>query len=354
MKRVVFVLPSCENGGAQRVLLTLLASLDPSTFSAELVVFQEATDLVHLVPPHVPVFCLNRARLRSALPGLLQTLMARRPDVVVSTLGYVNLAVLAMRPLLAGAPRMIIRESNLPSLALPSLKGTAFLRAGYKLLYRFADVVIAQSDQMGSELCAFGVAPERVVQLHNPVDVDAVRRRAAQPTREPGDGPRFVTAGRLIWHKGHDRLLEMFAKVDQKARLLIMGAGPERKALEIRALELGLASRVTFGGFVAEPWAAFAGADAFVLPSRWEGMPNAALEALACGTPVIATPESGGLPEVAAEAQAGAVTLAAAGAPFLEALRKTSPRTDVTLRSSLLPQSFTLQTVAATFAHLLA
>ena len=79
-----------------------------------------------------------------------------------------------------------------------------------------------------------------------------------------------------------------------RVRLTILGEGPLRACLERLAHTRGVADRVRFAGFQENPYACFARADAFVLSSRFEGFPNVVLEALACSTPVIATPALGG------------------------------------------------------------
>ena len=107
-------------------------------------------------------------------------------------------------------------------------------------------------------------------------------------------------------------------------------------------------------GFVAAPWAHMAGADAVLLPSRWEGMANAALEALACGTPVVSTPEAGGVAELAAEAPIGAVTVVAMGEAFVAALAAMHTGTHVAARPSLLPERYGLNAAAVAFAAVLA
>ena len=129
----------------------------------------------------------------------------------------------------------------------------------------------------------------------------------------------------MVRQKGFERLLSTLAELPVAARLTILGEGPDRDALTQQVEGFGLAERVTLPGFVPDAAPYYAGADAFVMPSRWEGMPNAALEALACGTPVIATPESGGLAELAESSPPGAVTIAAAGDAFVAAMRAVQP-----------------------------
>lgn len=351
---MVFLLPSFAGGGAERVMLTLLAGLDRTRCTPELVVLDGKGPLREIVPADVPVHDLRRPRLRYGVAALLTALRRLRPAVIVSTLGYLNLAVLALRPLLPSKPRILVREANTPSRSLPTTPWPWLFRLGYRMLYPGADGVICQSRLMIAEMGRdFTVPHERLHYLANPVDVAALRRVAKIPRRASGEGVRFVAAGRLTRQKGFDRLLEMLAGMPAGTHLTIFGEGPEASALGLLAARLGVESRVHFAGFDPAPWPAYAGADAFLLPSRWEGMPNAALEALACGTPVIATPESGGLRETAAEAAPGAVTIAGAGDAFAAAMRAVGPRSGVSLRPSLLPDRFACEAVHTAFAALL-
>ena len=352
--RVAFVLHSLSGGGAQRVLLTLAGAVDRERIAPELVVFDTSGPMAAALPADVPLHDLGRRRLRAALPALFATLRRLAPDVVCATMGHANLALLAMKPLLPGPLRVVIREPNTPSKSLPDLAYSGLLRLGYRLLYHRADTIVCQSRLMGQELVRdFAVAPQAIAYLANPVDVAALRQSARSPQRVAGEGPRFVAAGKLSRQKGFDRLLEMFAGLAGEPCLTILGDGPELEPLRRRAAALGLRDRLTLAGFVAAPWAAFAGADAFLLPSRWEGMSNAALEALACGTPVIATPEAGGIAEVAAAAPEGAVTLAEAGEAFVQALARVAPAAVSRPRQSLLPARFELERVAPSFSRLL-
>ena len=91
----------------------------------------------------------------------------------------------------------------------------------------------------------------------------------------------------MSYQKGLDRVLGLFSKVDN-IELVIVGEGEQRKLLETLVRDYRLQSKITFYGFIGNPYNIIAGADYFLLPSRWEGMPNCVLESLALGTPVIA------------------------------------------------------------------
>jgi glycosyltransferase involved in cell wall biosynthesis len=351
---VVFVLPYFDGGGAQRAALNFLRGLDLTRFAPTVVVFDATGPLRDLVPEEVPVHSLGVGRLRRALPRLIALLRRLRPEVIFSTFGYINLAVLAAAPLLRPRPAVIIREPNTPSASLPNLAYTGVLRLGYRMLYRTADAIICQSDAMADELRRdFRVPDHLIVRIANPIDVDAVRLAAGRPMREPGGGRRFLAAGRLTHQKAFDDLIRLFRNVAPDARLLVLGDGPEHGRLADLIKASDLSDRIRIGEFDPAPWRWFAGADAFLLPSRWEGMPNAALEALACGTPVIATPQSGGLLEVAREAPDGAVSIAGMGDDFLAAIERVEARTARSLRPCLLPQRFHTEVVARAFAALI-
>jgi glycosyltransferase involved in cell wall biosynthesis len=224
----------------------------------------------------------------------------------------------------------------------------------YRRLYPHADAVICPAQAIADSLHReFGIDTRRLRLIYNPVDETAIRAAATPIMREPGPGARFVAAGRLTAQKGFDRLLDMMAEIPGDGRLTILGDGSDRPALEAQAARLNIGGRVTFAGFDGSPWARYAGADAFLLPSRWEGMPNAALEALACGTKVIACPEAGGIGEVAALASAGAVTVAPAGPDFVAALRGTVVASPANLRPSLLPAQFEFAKAARAFEAVL-
>lgn len=318
---IVFVLPSFAGGGAERVMLCLLGRLDRSKFSPSLIVFNDEGPLAELRPRDTPLINLARPRLRHSWPALISTIRRLRPRVVVSSLGYINLALLVSRVFLPFGTRIVLREANMPSLSLPAGPRPGLMRWLYRSYYPRAHAVICTSHMMMGEMSGtIGVDRQRLFILPNPIDADTLRGGIGAMRKPQAETKRFVAAGRFVRQKGFDRLISLFTDLPNDYRLTILGDGPDRPALQAACERLGLSDMVAMPGFDDKPWPHYAAADAFLMPSRWEGMPNAALEALACGTPVIATPESAGLAEIAALAPEGAVTIASWGEEFLTAM----------------------------------
>lgn len=351
--KILFVLPDFHAGGAQRVLLTFANGLDRSKFAPSVVVLNGQGPWKEKFASGLPVRDLEKARVRAALPALVRALREEKPDIVVSTMNYMNFAVLACRPWLDKKTLIFVREANKPSSTVSGRFGHLGLRLAYGLLYRHADRVISPSNLIRGELVRdYGISKDLISILRNPVDEEALRNSASHPKRHPGKGARFVAVGRLFRQKGYDLLIQTMKEHGAKGHVTIFGEGVERPMLEQMIAKSGLEDKIHLAGFNADcaPWVA--GADALLLPSRWEGLPNVALEALALGTPVIAAPQAGGIGEIAAEAEAGNVMLAEHGQEFSAAMNGVASNSTKKLRPSLLPEIFTKAEAIAAFSEL--
>ena len=175
-----------------------------------------------------------------------------------------------------------------------------------------ANALVSVSAALGQTLVELGAPPERVHVMRNGIDTDVFRPRDRLAARHAlgVDGPVLISVGHLIERKGHDRTIAALALLPAMT-LLILGDGPERQTLQALANRLGVADRVRLLGSRphAELPAYYSAADVMVLASSREGWANVLLEAMACGTPVVAS-DIPGNPEVVQAPEAGLVVQA--------------------------------------------
>jgi len=304
-KKIIFLLPSLRGGGAERVAVTLLQHLDRGRFEPHLALVEAVGPCLTDVPQDVPVHDLKAGRARYAMPAIIRLAWKLRPQVVLSTLGHLNLVVILARPFLPRAVKLLVCEATIVSTCLAMQEGHARVWTWlYRHFYKFADKIICVSDSVLIDLVQnFAVPREKTVRIYNPVDVQRIKRLAdSAPSPYQAPGPHLVAAGRLSNEKGFDLLLDAMALVRQtfpSAQLTVLGDGPLEAGLKAQRDRLGLREAVHFAGFQPNPFPYFKHADLFVLGSRYEGLGNVVLEALALGVPVVATDCPGGPREIA-------------------------------------------------------
>lgn len=190
-----------------------------------------------------------------------------------------------------------------------------------------AGAIVTVSQSLKDALIGLGVAADRISVVRNGVDVEVFRppadraaHRAALDLPPPGQATVLLFVGNLVALKRCHLCVEALAALPG-ARLLIAGDGPERPRLEALARRLGVADRVRFLGRLGQADLAlwYGAADALALPSEREGLPNVVMEAMACGTPVVAT-DLPGIAEAVSVPQAGRLVAAPDGAALAAAV----------------------------------
>jgi GalNAc-alpha-(1->4)-GalNAc-alpha-(1->3)-diNAcBac-PP-undecaprenol alpha-1,4-N-acetyl-D-galactosaminyltransferase len=218
----------------------------------------------------------NATRLRN----LRRAIRNSDPNVVISFCGETN--ILTLLASIGMAIPVIVSER-----VDPRYHPIGAIRHGLRhLLYRRADGLVVQSTALHDWACRF-VGPQGVYVIPNPVE----KPETGVAHMRLSSGRTVVAMGRLTHQKGFDLLLRAFARCASKHdwSLIIIGEGNERAALEALIAELGLKDRVSLLGPRQNPARILQEADLFVMSSRYEGFPNALLEAMACGMAVIST-----------------------------------------------------------------
>jgi glycosyltransferase involved in cell wall biosynthesis len=292
------VLRAFEGGGAQRDMVLLCNALAAKGVRIAVLALCVDGPLRALLDPAIAVAEIPGRQIRYAIPGLRRLVRAMAPGLVISSEAALNLCTLiAMRTLpRRSRPKVILREVGSPSIAQdrdPHLQN----RIAYRILrrlYSHADRIIALTEGARRDLVAnFAVPPQMIsVMLSNAVVPPATANRIAQWDGETGrESDLIVCVGRLSPEKDQRTLIRAMTLLPpaRRWRLAIVGAGTERGALEVLARQHGVADRIVFTGHVADPFAFMMRARVAVCASIYEGLGNAIIEALACGTPVVST-----------------------------------------------------------------
>lgn len=298
-RSILFAIPSLDRDGPDRVMFELLSGLDRKRFRPSLLVSEPDGHYFRRLPADVDVIVLGTQRSLRARYPLLSALRAVhrvRPSVVFSTL-RMNLTLGFVSPAFPRGTRFVVRQANdfstdfrLMVARSPIKQRVARVLAAH-LLGR-ADEIVCQSELMRDDLRRVLGERPRLTVIGNPVDVDATQRAAAAMQLALPGRPSLISVGRLMPQKGFDLLLRAIALVRGEypdLHLTILGDGPLRAELEAQSAGLDLERSVSFLGFSTQVLPFVSAADLFVLASRYEGFPNAALEALALGIPVVLT-----------------------------------------------------------------
>ncbi|MEJ8795766.1 glycosyltransferase [Trinickia caryophylli] len=314
--RVLFHINDFGRGGTETALIAWLNALDRRSFAPSVAVTYPTDDLdlwrAHALPADVPVHVLASAtwmhRLHQRQRGKKLGRLAKVAHKI-STHG-------AIRPLAARRFLRLAREHDLVcdfDLSLRHIAGRAgvpwigfshfslaarlgnkppsYIARRIRQFTRYGAIAVLTPDMLREAGQLFKDAPVRAHELPNVIEIDAIRRRAAESTPS-ARSPFIVSVARLDeGQKDHRTLLRAFAKARAQrpgiGDLLLIGDGPDREPLAQLARELGIEPAVRFLGFCANPFPYMRAAEMLVLSSRYEGFGMVLGEAMALGTPVI-------------------------------------------------------------------
>lgn len=298
---MVLFIPSYGDGGVERNFVFLANGLTQMGYPVSLLVRHSHCVFLDQLREEVELCRLAGADERELTRELL-AFLAPRPATVVMTGQHRDdcIAIAARRQIRSTGPRFFISVGT--PLSQQARESHRFwpkrwwYRRRLRTLFSHCDGIIANARGVARDLTDFlGVPPARIAVAPNPVVAPELPQRAAEPVRHPWLSdtaiPVVMAAGRLSRVKDFPTLLRAFAllRASRPCRLMILGEGRQRAKLERLAQALGIAGDIELTGFVDNPYAYLARAAVFVVSSLREGGPNVLIEALACGTPVVAT-----------------------------------------------------------------
>lgn len=295
--QIAILLPDLRGGGAERVCIYLANEFVARGLRVDMVLMQATGQLTGLLDPRVRMIDLQASRVRNAFVPLAGYLRKERPAAVLANMWPLPIAALAARLLARRRVRVVGVEHTTWSRSELYANGWTRLQIRWSMrwLYRWLDAVVAVSVGAAADLVRIGAVNRSILRvIYNPIS----RSMAAFPglaelphAWRDATGDRILAVGTLKAIKDFPTLLHAIAKLRQKrdARLVILGDGDERPALEQLTASLGLQGTVTMPGFVSDTRQYYAAANVFVLSSTGEGFGNVIVEALEQGTPVVST-----------------------------------------------------------------
>jgi len=331
-RRVALLLKSLGGGGVQRSMLQLARGLIDRGAALELLVCRPVGAFRELVPPGVEVVplpatppLLGRLRVLATEPAawhelllpvlvppvsawhlrhldaLTRRLREAAPDALVASSTYLSLVALWARDAAGARTGVIVSERG--NLSHHLFHGRRRLRMRLRHLvpllrrvYPRADAIVTVSDGVARDLASHTRIPlERMETIYNPVVMPELETLANEKPQHPwfedGGAPIVLGAGRLVDQKDFPTLIEAVARLrcERPARLLILGEGKRRAALERLARRAGLGDDFSLPGFTKNPFSSMARASVFALSSAYEGLPGVLIQALACGCPAVST-----------------------------------------------------------------
>lgn len=302
---LMLFVPSFTGGGAERVMVLLANGFARRGLQVQLVVLSDHGPYRSLVDDRVDLVVLGGRMALAPLKLWLQ-LRQSRPRVLLSTLNYANVAAAMACKAYRSDIALWFKQANHLSTTLALAHGwkNRLLKALVGWAYHQANGIAAVSRNVADDLAVFDVPAHRVRVIHNPAYDPEHSQAAAEPVTFPSADwdrvPKLVAVGRLVPQKDYPTMIRAFQRVcdNRNARLIILGDGPLRDELSRLAVELGVADRIWFAGFVSNPFAYIKRSDVFVLSSVSEGFGNVLVEAMGLGTPVVSTRCPGGPEEI--------------------------------------------------------
>lgn len=308
--KITFFLPSLECGGAERNTINLLRNLNKENYTISLLLAEKKGDFIKDVPESIPIFSFDARGLLKIFLNLIKYFKEEKTDIFISAFPRFNAVSLLAKRFSGGKAKIIITE-HLSFFLLYKNAKTISHRFIARFLFPYfmnffypdADAIVCVSKGIAQEISLISNRTNKVKVIYNPVADSKILEMAEKQIDHPwflnpfGSAqdelkiPIILMVGRLSKTKDQPTLFRALSLIIKKqpARLVIVGNGTEENKLTKLASKLNLSKNILFLGFQDNPYKYMKRASVFVLSSLQEGFSNVIVEAMVCGTPVVAT-----------------------------------------------------------------
>ena len=299
---IVFVIPSLVAGGSERIMSFISQNIDSKKFNSKLLVAGYESETVYNVE-NVEVIYLNKSRILYAIPSFFLFFMKAKPDIVMSSMSYVNIAM-AYLSYFFRKTKFVGREATIPSVD-SLVRNTSENRKKKKFslknifninFYNTLDLIVCQSNDMANDMITYhNISESKIKIINNPISNN---EPLIVNDKGQNNVMHFVTVGRLSKEKGHLRIIQLLPKLQFEFTYTIIGDGDEKENIFREAKKLGVFDKITHIPFTKNVHQFISKHDMFLQGSYVEGFPNALLESCMAGIPVIAFNVPGGTKEI--------------------------------------------------------
>ena len=316
IRRLAVVFPTLGGGGVERMRMHLIHDWVMRGIAVDLVLRSAEGPLQPLVPKEVRIFEAGRYGSLSFPIGLYHYIRERRPSHILATPADIAALCLAFRRLTSPRIPVVVSIHNHLSSQIQIARGVRHYKARLAVKFfatqiQHARAVITVSQGIADDLDAH--FPNLTFQpkvIYNPVITDQTQALIQAPVPDigvPQGAPFILFVGRFVAAKGIDILIRAFQEIAGRtnAHLVLIGEGPLRNEIESHIRENCFANRIHLPGFQSNPLPLMRAAIVVVLPSRHEGLGNVLIEAMACGTQIIASDCPSGPAEILANGRFG-------------------------------------------------
>ena len=312
--KILYIITSSGIGGAERILYYTATGLDYNKYDISVCSLKKMGEIAEdLEKQGIEVYCLHMGDRESfwgwlssiiALIRLFPYLIRIRPTIVHSFLFRANILA-RIAGYLTGVP-----------IVISSVRVMGGEKKYFHYVERITSFMVDHYVTVSESVKRYiidksKISAEKISVIYNGVNIKSQDNSYEQNPKMPfktGDKDRILmTVGRLHKQKGHCYLIQAVSKVRKEfpnVKLLVAGEGEEENNLKKLVKSLDLMNEVIFAGLSSDIERILPMAELFILPSLWEGLPNALLEAMAAGKPVVAT-KVGGIPEIVVHGETG-------------------------------------------------